>query len=111
MTVEKSIALPVGLYIVTYVPANSLAGCNGFTSGNSMPSPATPATYTLPFESRRGGLIVSAALRLGFVGFPPTVAHTSALPAGLSFARKFRFSHKVEGHGAVSYAPAVTGKS
>src|SRR5579871_3576490 len=100
---------PVGSYIVTYVPPKLLAGCNGFTSGTWVLFPAIPLTYTLPFASRRGGPMESAALRSGLAP-PMNVAQTSPLPAGLIFARNARFWHKVLGHGFVSLAPAVTGK-
>src|SRR5450755_2304742 len=113
MTVEKYIVLPVGSYTVTYTPPKLFAGCNGFTSGYSMLLPAIPLTYTLPTASRRGGLIVLAELRVGpGVPVPTKVAQTSALPAGLSLARKPRFMQLLAaGQGAELFAPAVAGKS
>src|ERR1022692_639713 len=113
MTVEKSIVLPVGSYFVTYTPPKPFAGCNGFTRGYSVLLPAIPLTYTLPAASMRGGLMVLAELRVGSGSPVPTkVAQTSALPAGLSFARKPRFMQlPAEGQGVVLFAPAVAGKS
>src|ERR1700683_3556411 len=113
MTVENSIVLPVGSYFVTYTPPKPLAGCKGFTRGYSILLPAIPLTYTLPAASRRGGLMVSAALLAGPPGPVPTkVAQTSALPAGLSLARKPRFMQlPAEGQGVVLFAPGVAGKS
>ena len=44
--------------------------------------------------------------------FPTKVAQTSALPAGLSLARKPRFWQLLaEGQGVELFAPAVAGKS
>src|ERR1700733_2914042 len=112
MTVEKSIVLPVGSYSVTYTPPKPFAGCNGFTSGYSVLLPAIPLTNTLPDASRRGGLMVLAELSVGFVTVPTKVAQTSALPAGLSLARKPRFWQlPAEGQRIESFAPAVAGKS
>src|ERR1700722_5152437 len=101
MTVEKSTVLPVGSNLVTSTPPKLFAGCNGFTDGTWLLLPAAPLIYTLPFASRRGALMESTALRSGRVP-PMKVAQTSALPAGLIFARNARFWHKVKGHGLVS---------
>src|SRR6516165_3141375 len=111
MTVEKLTVLPAGSNFVTYTPPNPFAGCNGFTSGYWELLPADPLTYTLPCASRRGGLMELAALTVGSE-LPTKVDQTSAVPAGLIFARKPRFKQNVlGGQGVVLYAPAVTGKS
>src|SRR5579863_4701512 len=111
MTVEKRMVLAVGLNIVTYVPVKSFSGCSGLTDGTWVLSPATPPTNTLPSESRRGALIVSAALRSGRRTFPTKVDQTSAVPVGLSLARKPRFKHRLlVGQGVEFAVPAVAGK-